>query len=185
MLGQGTHQAGSYNKPGYLRFDFNASQALSPAMRSELEGIVNAAIRDDFAVTDRELPLDEAKALGAQAMFGEKYGNVVRMVELAGPWSRELCGGTHVRSTAQIGLVNLLGEQSVGSGIRRVEALVSADAFAKFAAERALVAGLADTLGTQPEQLARPGREAAGPAEGGREADRAVPATRRTAGGRG
>ena len=153
MLGQGTHQAGSYNKPGYLRFDFNASQALSPAMRSELEGIVNAAIRDDFAVTDRELPLDEAKALGAQAMFGEKYGNVVRMVELAGPWSRELCGGTHVRSTAQIGLVNLLGEQSVGSGIRRVEALVSADAFAKFAAERALVAGLADTLKTQPEQL--------------------------------
>jgi alanyl-tRNA synthetase len=86
-------------------------------------------------------------------MFGEKYGNVVRMVELAGPWSRELCGGTHVRSTAQIGLVNLLGEQSVGSGIRRVEALVSADAFAKFAAERALVAGLADTLKTQPEQL--------------------------------
>ncbi len=153
LLGQGTHQAGSYNKPGYLRFDFNASQALSPALRSELEGVVNAAIRDDFAVTDRELPLDEAKALGAQAMFGEKYGNVVRMVELAGPWSRELCGGTHVARTSQIGLVNLLGEQSVGSGIRRVEALVSTEAFEKFAAERALVATLSDTLKTQPEQL--------------------------------
>ncbi|MFT4296901.1 MAG: alanine--tRNA ligase [Micropruina sp.] len=153
LLGQGTHQAGSYNKPGYLRFDFNASQALSPALRSELEGVVNAAIRDDFEVTDRELPLDEAKALGAQAMFGEKYGNVVRMVELAGPWSRELCGGTHVARTSQIGLVNLLGEQSVGSGIRRVEALVSTEAFEKFAAERALVATLSDTLKTQPEQL--------------------------------
>ncbi|HMR22125.1 MAG TPA: alanine--tRNA ligase, partial [Micropruina sp.] len=103
MLGQGTHQAGSYNKPGYLRFDFNATQGLSAAMRGELEGIVNTAIRDDFEVTDRELPLDEAKALGAQAMFGEKYGNVVRMVELAGPWSRELCGGTHVARTSQIG----------------------------------------------------------------------------------
>ncbi|MFT4216635.1 MAG: alanine--tRNA ligase [Micropruina sp.] len=153
LLGQGTHQAGSYNKPGYLRFDFNASQALSPALRSELEGVVNAAIRDDFEVTDRELPLDEAKALGAQAMFGEKYGNVVRMVELAGPWSRELCGGTHVARTSQIGLVNLLGEQSVGSGIRRVEALVSTEAFEKFAAERALVATLSETLKTQPEQL--------------------------------
>ncbi|MBK8446243.1 MAG: alanine--tRNA ligase [Micropruina sp.] len=153
LLGQGTHQAGSYNKPGYLRFDFNASQALSPSMRSELEGIVNTAIRDDFEVTDRELAIDDAKALGAQAMFGEKYGNVVRMVELAGPWSRELCGGTHVARTAQIGLVNLLGEQSIGSGIRRVEALVSRDAFERFAAERALVATLSDTLKTQPEQL--------------------------------
>ena len=153
LLGQGTHQAGSYNKPGYLRFDFNASQGLSPAMRSELESIVNGAIRDDFEVTDRELPLEEAKALGAQAMFGEKYGNVVRMVELAGPWSRELCGGTHVVRTAQIGLVNLLGEQSVGSGIRRVEALVSADAFDRFASERALVATLSETLKTQPDQL--------------------------------
>ncbi len=154
MLGKGTHQAGSYNKPGYLRFDFNAASALSPAMKSELEAIANAAIRDDFEVTDRELPIDEAKALGAQAMFGEKYGNVVRMVELAGPWSRELCGGTHVARTSQIGLVNLLGEGSVGSGIRRVEALVSQDAFDRFAAERALVATLADTLKTQPDQLA-------------------------------
>ncbi|WP_342371631.1 alanine--tRNA ligase [Propioniciclava soli] len=153
MLGQGTHQAGSYNKPGYLRFDFNAAQGLSAGARNELESIVNAAIRDDFAVTAQEMALDEARALGAQAMFGEKYGAVVRMVELAGPWSRELCGGTHVASTAQIGLVNLVGEGSVGSGIRRVEALVSADAFASFAAERALVATLSDTLKTQPDQL--------------------------------
>lgn len=153
LLGASTHQAGSYNKPGYLRFDFNAHQALSSTMRSELEGIVNEAIRDDFAVTDRQLPLAQAKELGAQAMFGEKYGEVVRMVEFNGPWSRELCGGTHVRTTAQIGLVNLLSEGSVGSGIRRVEALVSQDAFARFAAERGLVATLSDTLKTQPDQL--------------------------------
>ena len=153
MLGHGTHQAGSFNKPGYLRFDFNAAQGLSPAMRSELEGIVNQAIRDDFEVTDQQLPLAEAKALGAQAMFGEKYGDVVRMVELAGPWSRELCGGTHVPRTSQIGLVNLIGEQSVGSGIRRVEALVSKDAFDRFAAERALLSTLTDTLKVQPDQL--------------------------------
>jgi len=100
------------------------------------------------------MPLAEAKALGAQAMFGEKYGEVVRVVELAGPWSRELCGGTHVGRTSQIGLLNLVGEQSVGSGIRRVEALVSQDAFARFAAERALIATLSDALKTQPEQLA-------------------------------
>ena len=153
LLGDATHQAGSYNKPGYLRFDFNAHEALSSTMRSELEGIVNEAVRDDFAVTATEMPLAQAKALGAQAMFGEKYGEVVRMVELNGPWSRELCGGTHVRSTAQIGLVDLIGEGSVGSGIRRVEALVSTDAFSQFASERALVSTLADTLKTQPDQL--------------------------------
>ncbi|MBK8462925.1 MAG: alanine--tRNA ligase [Nigerium sp.] len=153
MLGGTTHQAGSYNKPGYLRFDFNAHAGLSVEQRAELEGIVNQAVRDNFAVTDRELSLDAAKALGAQAMFGEKYGAVVRMVELNGAWSRELCGGTHVGSTAQIGLVNLLGEGSVGAGIRRVEALVSGDAFDRFAAERALVGTLADTLKTRPDQL--------------------------------
>ncbi|HRL49180.1 MAG TPA: alanine--tRNA ligase [Propioniciclava sp.] len=153
LLGAATHQAGSYNKPGYLRFDFNAHEALSPTMRSELEGIVNEAVRDDFGVTATEMPLAQAKALGAQAMFGEKYGDVVRMVELNGAWSRELCGGTHVRSTAQIGLVDLIGEGSVGSGIRRVEALVSTDAFTQFASERALVSTLADTLKTQPDQL--------------------------------
>ncbi|MFV0452052.1 MAG: alanine--tRNA ligase [Propioniciclava sp.] len=153
LLGQGTHQAGSYNKPGYLRFDFNANSGLTETMRGELEGIANQAIVDDFVVTATEMPLDQAKALGAQAMFGEKYGDVVRMVEFAGPWSRELCGGTHVRRTAQIGLINLVGEGSVGSGIRRVEALVSKDAFSAFAAERALVSTLADTLKTQPDQL--------------------------------
>ncbi len=153
LLGESTHQAGSYNKPGYLRFDFNAAQPLSAMLKEELEGVANQAIRADHEVTAVELPLAEARALGAQAMFGEKYGDVVRMVELGGPWSRELCGGTHVERTSQIGLLSLLGEASVGSGLRRVEAFVSADAFAHLARERALVAGLSDLLKVQPDQL--------------------------------
>ncbi len=153
LLGDSTHQAGSYNKPGYLRFDFNAPQALSAQLQQELEGLSNEAIRADYEVTATELPLARARELGAQAMFGEKYGEVVRMVELAGPWSRELCGGTHVERTSQIGLLSLLGESSVGSGIRRVEAFVNADAFDHLAAERALVAELADILKVQPDQL--------------------------------
>ena len=153
LLGDSTHQAGSFNKPGYLRFDFNSPGALSAGMKEELEGVANEAIRADHQVTAVEMPLAEARALGAQAMFGEKYGDVVRMVELAGPWSRELCGGTHVERTSQIGLLSLMGESSVGSGLRRVEAFVSADAFAHLARDRALVAGLADLLKVQPDQL--------------------------------
>ncbi|HAM45634.1 MAG TPA: alanine--tRNA ligase [Propionibacteriaceae bacterium] len=153
ILGQGTHQAGSYNKPGYLRFDFNATGALTAAMKEELEGLSNEAIRADYEVTATQMPLAEAKALGAQAMFGEKYGDIVRVVELGGPWSRELCGGTHVPNTAQIGLLSLMAESSVGSGLRRVEAFVAADAFDALAKERALVAGLSDTLKVQPDQL--------------------------------
>ncbi len=153
ILGPTTAQAGSYNRPGYLRFDFSSQQALSAMMREELEGISNEAIRTDYWVTATQMPLVEAKALGAQAMFGEKYGEVVRVVELGGPWSRELCGGTHVERTSQIGLLSLLGESSVGSGVRRVEAFVSADAFSHLAKERALVANLADLLKVQPDQL--------------------------------
>lgn len=153
ILGQGTHQAGSFNKPGYLRFDFNATGALTPAMKEELEGLSNQAIRADYEVTATQMPLAQAKEMGAQAMFGEKYGEIVRMVELGGPWSRELCGGTHVANTAQIGLLSLMAESSVGSGLRRVEAFVAGDAFDALAKERALVAGLADTLKVQPEQL--------------------------------
>ena len=153
LLGPQTHQAGSYNKPGYLRFDFNSLSGMSDQMKQELEGVANEAIRADWEVTATEMPIAQAKALGAQAMFGEKYGEIVRMVELAGPWSRELCGGTHVASTSQIGLVSLVSEGSVGSGVRRVEALVSTDAFNQLAAERAIVSSLADSLKVQPGQI--------------------------------
>jgi len=153
LLGPQTHQAGSYNKPGYLRFDFNARQGMTAGMRQELEGVANDAIRADHEVLHSEMPLADAKALGAQAMFGEKYGEIVRVVEFSDGWSRELCGGTHVAHTAQIGLLSLLSEGSIGSGVRRVEAFVSQDAFAHFAAERALVTNLADILKVQPDQL--------------------------------
>lgn len=153
LVGSTATQAGSYNKPGYLRFDFSATQGLGEALRLEIEQRANEAIREGFDVTAQEMPLEEAKALGAMAMFGEKYPPIVRMVELAGPWSRELCGGTHVPNTAQIGMLNLLSESSIGSGVRRVEALVAADAFDRFAAERALVNTLTDSLRVQPDQL--------------------------------
>ncbi len=153
LVGSTATQAGSYNKPGYLRFDFSSTHGLSDQLKAEVEARANQAILDNFSVTAQQMPLEEAKALGAMAMFGEKYPPIVRMVELAGPWSRELCGGTHVAGTAEIGVLNLLSESSIGSGVRRVEALVSADAFQKFAAERALVSALTDTLRVQPDQL--------------------------------
>ncbi|OYO24297.1 alanine--tRNA ligase [Enemella dayhoffiae] len=152
-LGPTAVQAGSYNKPGYLRFDFNASGGLSPDQRDHIEGRANEAIRDDLGVTQQELPLAEAKALGAMAMFGEKYPDLVRMVEMGGAWSRELCGGTHVQHSSQIGMLTLLGESSIGSGVRRVEALVSTDAFKHMAAERTLVGNLTSMLKVRPEQL--------------------------------
>ena len=153
ILGPTAVQAGSYNKPGYLRFDFNANAGLSKGMREELEGLSNEAIDAGYDVTDTQMSLADAKALGAMAMFGEKYPDVVRVVEMGGPFSRELCGGTHVTNTAQIGMLTLLGESSIGSGVRRVEALTGKDAFAHLAKERALVATLADLLKAQPEQL--------------------------------
>lgn len=153
VLGSEAHQAGSYNKAGYLRLDFSWNAPLSAATRSEIEEIANTAVRDDLEVVTRELPLDEARAMGAMALFGEKYGETVRMVDIGGPWSRELCGGTHVASSAQVGLVNLVGESSVGSTSRRVESLVGLDAFREFAAERALVAQLTSSLKTPKEAL--------------------------------
>ncbi|MBF4573639.1 alanine--tRNA ligase [Herbiconiux sp. VKM Ac-1786] len=153
-LGEEAHQAGSYNKAGYMRLDFSWNQPLSAATRTEIEEIANNAIRDDLTVTTRELPLDEARSMGAMALFGEKYGEVVRMVDIGGPWSRELCAGTHVSTSAQIGLINLQGESSIGSANRRVEALVGLEAFREFAAERALVSQLTSSLKAPRDEIA-------------------------------
>ncbi len=146
VLGSGAHQAGSYNKAGYLRLDFTHSDALSTETKSEIEEISNLAIRSDFEVVTREMPIDEAKALGAMALFGEKYGDRVRVVDIGGPWSRELCAGTHVSSSAEIGMISLISESSVGSTNRRVESLVGIEAFRNFAAERAIVQQLTSGL---------------------------------------
>ncbi|GAA3001249.1 alanine--tRNA ligase [Microbacterium aurantiacum] len=152
-LGKTATQAGSLNRAGYMRFDFSWSQALSEATRTEIEEIANNAVRDNLEVQTRVLPLDEAKALGAMALFGEKYGDSVRMVDIGGPWSRELCAGTHVSRSSEVGLINLIGESSVGASNRRVEALVGLEAFRSLAAERALVSQLSSTLKTPREQL--------------------------------
>ena len=120
------------------------------------------------------LPIDEAKAAGAMALFGEKYGDTVRMVDIGGPWSRELCGGTHVAHSSEIGLINVVGESSVGATNRRIESLVGPEAFRDFAAERALVAELGANLKVPREQLAGPRAGPGGEPEGGREADRGV-----------
>jgi alanyl-tRNA synthetase len=153
-LGSEAHQSGSFNKAGYLRLDFAWSQALSPETRSEIEEISNNAVRDNLEVTTRIMSLDEAKAAGAMALFGEKYGTTVRMVDIGdGSWSRELCAGIHVGRSSEIGLVNLVSESSVGSTNRRVEALVGLDAFRDLTAERAIVSQLTSTLKTPREQL--------------------------------
>ncbi|MGV8882160.1 MAG: alanine--tRNA ligase [Rhodoglobus sp.] len=153
ILGPEAHQSGSYNKAGYMRLDFSWSQALSAATKSEIEEVANNAVRDNLEVTTRILPLDEAKALGAMALFGEKYGDSVRVVEIGGPWSLELCAGTHVTRSSEIGLINLIGESSVGSANRRVESLVGLDAFRDLATERAIVSQLTSSLKTPREQL--------------------------------
>ncbi|QNA92669.1 alanine--tRNA ligase [Microbacterium sp. Se63.02b] len=152
-LGPTATQAGSLNRAGYMRFDFSWSQALSVDTRSEIEDITNRAVQDALEVTTRIVSLDEAKEAGAMALFGEKYGDVVRMVDIGGPWSRELCAGTHVSTSAEIGLVSLVGESSVGASNRRIEALVGADAFRELAAERAIVSQLTSSLKTPREQL--------------------------------
>lgn len=152
-LGRSATQAGSLNRAGYMRFDFAWGQALSDATKSEIEEIANNAVRDNLEVTTRVVPLDEAKAAGAMALFGEKYGETVRMVDIGGPWSRELCAGTHVSSSSEIGLISLLGESSVGASNRRVEALVGLDAFRSLAAERAIVSQLTANLKAPRDQL--------------------------------
>ena len=156
VLGPNATQAGSLNRPGYLRFDFHANGPLSEAQRSEIEEISNAAVEADYPVRTFETGLAEAKAMGALALFGENYGDEVRVVDIGGPFSMELCGGTHVSSSAQIGPITVIGESSVGSGVRRVEAYVGMDSFRYLSKERALLAGLASTLKVPSAEV--PGR---------------------------
>lgn len=153
VLGPNAVQAGSLNRPGYLRFDFNWQGALTDDQRTQIEEVTNEAVEADYEVNSFTTELDKAKAMGAMALFGENYPDEVRVVEIGGPFSLELCGGTHVGSSAQIGPVTILGESSVGSGVRRVEAYVGLDSFRHLAKERALMAGLASTLKVPSEEV--------------------------------
>ncbi|MBH0129084.1 alanine--tRNA ligase [Salinibacterium sp. NK8237] len=153
ILGNDAHQSGSYNKAGYMRLDFSWSQALSAETKTEIEEVANTAVRDNLEVSTRIMALDDAKDLGAMALFGEKYGDTVRVVEIGGPWSLELCAGTHVARSSEIGVISLVGESSVGSANRRIESLVGLNAFRNFATERAIVSELTTNLKTPREQL--------------------------------
>jgi alanyl-tRNA synthetase len=155
-LGSHATQAGSLNRPGYMRLDFSWTKALSDEQRTQIETIANQAVTDDLEVSTKILPIDDAKAAGAMALFGEKYGDVVRMVDIGGPWSRELCAGTHVERSSQIGAINLVGENSVSAGARRVEALVGIAAVKDFSVEREIVGRLSELLKAPREDI--PGR---------------------------
>ena len=144
-LGESAAQAGSENSPGRFRFDFTAMGAVPPAVLSDAEDEVNEVLINDLDVRAFHTSISEARAMGALALFGEKYGEQVRVVEV-GEYSRELCGGTHVARSGQLGLVKILGESSIGSGVRRVEALVGIDAFRFLARESVLVSQLSEQL---------------------------------------
>src|SRR6476659_1841939 len=151
-LGDTATQAGSENSPGRLRFDFRSQQAVPTGALAEIESRINVVLLDDLPVTADIMAIDDARRLGAMALFGEKYGERVRVVSI-GEWSRELCIGTHTPRVGQIGVVKLLGESSIGSGVRRVEALVGADAYTHLAREATIVSQLTDTLGVRRDEL--------------------------------
>ncbi len=153
VLGPEALQSGSYNRPGYLRLDFSWTQALSDATKSEIEEVSNLAIRADLAVSAQFMTLPAAREWGAIALFGETYDEEVRVVQVGGPWSRELCGGTHVMRSSQIGLVSVTGESSVGSGSRRIEALVGIEALRTLTAERDITRRLAATVKAPAAEL--------------------------------
>jgi alanyl-tRNA synthetase len=151
-LGDQATQAGSLNAPGRLRFDFASPGAVPHDVLADVEDTVNAVLIDDLEVRAFVTTQAEARRIGAMALFGEKYGEAVRVVEV-GDYARELCGGTHAARSGQLGLVKLLGEASIGAGVRRVEALVGIDAFRFLAKEHVLVSQLAEQLKAPAEEI--------------------------------
>ena len=151
-LGETATQAGSENSPGRFRFDFSASGAVPQSAMADVEARVNDLVIADLGVHAELMTQEEAVRSGAMALFGEKYGDQVRVISV-GDWARELCGGTHAARSGQLGVVKLLGESSIGSGVRRVEALVGGDAYRFLAREHLLVAQLSEALKVRPEQL--------------------------------
>ncbi|RBL85710.1 alanine--tRNA ligase, partial [Streptomyces cavourensis] len=145
-------QAGSENSPGRFRFDFGSPAAVPGTVLTDVEQRINEVLSRELDVQAEVMSIDEAKKQGAIAEFGEKYGERVRVVTI-GDFSKELCGGTHVHNTAQLGLVKLLGESSIGSGVRRIEALVGVDAYNFLAKEHTVVAQLQELVKGRPEEL--------------------------------
>jgi alanyl-tRNA synthetase len=153
VLGDTATQAGSENAPGRLRFDFTAPGAVPPGVMAGVEERINELVVDDLGVEAEVMNINDALRSGAMALFGEKYGDEVRVVSVGGEWSRELCGGTHAQRSGQLGIVKLLGESSIGAGKRRVEALVGTDAYRFLASEHLLVSRLSETLNVRSAEL--------------------------------
>jgi len=154
VLGDHVTQAGSLVEPDRLRFDFHHFSAMTKEELKRVEDEVNAKILEDLEVNVQEMPIDEARSLGAMALFGEKYGNVVRVVR-AGDYSIELCGGTHLRSTAQAGLIKILGESGVAAGVRRIEALTGVSALKYYHEKEEQLNSIAAALKTTPQESLR------------------------------
>ena len=158
VLGTHVAQAGSLVEAGRLRFDFSHYESVSPAQLRDIEEFVNEKIRRNDALSIREMPLDAAKSKGALAFFGDKYGDIVRVVQ-AGNYSVELCGGTHVDATGELGFVKLMSESSIAAGVRRVEALTGTVAVATVQEDTTLLASVANLLKTPktalPERIER------------------------------
>jgi alanyl-tRNA synthetase len=153
ILGETATQAGSENSPGRFRFDFPATGSVPVSVLDDVESRVNTLLLDNLEVTAESMSQAKAKELGAMALFGEKYGDVVRVVSV-GDWARELCGGTHVARSGQLGVIKLLSESSIGAGVRRVEALVGVDAYKFLAREHILLNSLTELIkGARTEEL--------------------------------
>ena len=153
FLGETATQAGSENSPGRFRFDFPATGAVPDSVLSDVEARVNTLLLDDLEVSAEVMSQEAAKKIGAMALFGEKYGDQVRVISV-GDWARELCGGTHVSRSGQLGVIKLLSESSIGAGVRRVEALVGVDAYKFLAREHILLNSLTDLIkGARTEEL--------------------------------
>lgn len=150
VLGDHVHQAGSLVEPNKLRFDFSHFSAMTPEELKTVEDITNQAILDSLTVDIQEMPIDEAKKLGAMALFGEKYGNTVRVVKVE-DYSVEFCGGTHLKNTSQAGLVKVLGESGVAAGVRRLEALTGEAAIRYYAEKENLLNEVAQALKASPQ----------------------------------
>ena len=151
-LGDTATQMGSENAPGRLRFDFPSPEPVAHGVLSEVEERVNSMLIEDLSVHAELMSQEQARAMGAMALFGEKYGDEVRVVSV-GDWAHELCGGTHAQSSGQLGVVTFLSEGSIGAGVRRVEALVGVDAYRHLAREHVLVSRLSEMVKAPADQL--------------------------------
>ena len=152
VLGDHVHQAGSLVEPDHLRFDFTHYTAMTPAEIAEVERQVNASVMEGYPICINEMPIDEARKLGATALFGEKYGDVVRVVDMGG-YSVEFCGGTHLDNTAKVGPFAILSEFSVASGVRRIEALTGKAYLDHMRSNKELILSIAERIKARPEDL--------------------------------